>query len=225
MKKIGVVIAQRKECENLFTKLGNCEIIDLYAGFSVNKFVVGGKEVYFTESGVGEIKAAIATQKLIDIFNVDVVINFGVAGGLKRGTRGNIYIVKGVCHYDFDTTPIDNTGRGRYLDFPSAVIDTDSDMIDLLKSLAPSAELAVCASGDKFICDDKIKEGLAEEFGATICEMESAGVLITSKLANKPCAVIKIVSDDSADPEDYYRFLQKMTDDLNVLIEKFLNII
>ena len=131
MKKIGIVVAQEKECKNLFTKLGNCEMIDLYAGFQVKKFVLVGKEIFFAASGMGEIRAAIAVQRLIDNFKVDCVINFGVAGGLKKGTRGNIYIIEGVAHYDFDTSAIDPVKRGQYVIFDSPVIRTDEKLAKL----------------------------------------------------------------------------------------------
>ena len=218
MKKIGIVVAQEKECINLFSKLGNCEIIDLYAGFRVKKFSLAGKEIYFAASGMGEIRAAIAVQRLIDNFQVDCVINFGVAGGLKKGTRGNIYIVEGVAHYDFDTSAIDPVKRGQYVIFDSPVLKTDEKLAQLAKEILPSAELAVCASGDKFISDPEIKAGLVNEFGATVCEMESAGVLITARLSNVPCAIMKIVSDDDVDPNEYYAFFANMTDSLNELI-------
>lgn len=218
MKKIGIVVAQQKECEGLMKKLGKYEKIDLYGGFSVKMFRISDKEIFFAESGVGEIRAAAATQRLIDAFSLDVIINFGVAGGLKKNTRGNIYVIKGVCHYDFDTTPLVGAGRGKYECFDSAVLKTDEEISELALSLYPSAELAICASGDKFISDETIKGGLVDEFSASVCEMEAAGVVITATLCGVRAAVIKIISDDSAHAEEYENFLSEMTDELNDLI-------
>lgn len=222
MKKIGIVVAHATECENLFSKFGESEIIDLYGGFSVRKYRFLDKEIYFAESCAGEIRAAITTQRLIDNFHIDCVINFGVAGGLQKGTRGNIYIVTGVCHYDFDTSAIDDVKRGRYEIFDSEVIKTDPYLAETAKSLLPTAEYAVCASGDKFVSDPYFKMGLIIDFSATVCEMEAAGVLITAKLAKIPCAVIKIVSDDDIDTSAYHAFFENMTDALNKLIVKLI---
>ena len=222
MKKIGIVVAHATECENLLIKLGKCEIINLYGDFFVRKFALNDKEIYFAESNAGEIRAAITTQILIDRFNIDCVINFGVAGGLKKGTRGNIYIVTGVGHYDFDTSAIDDVVRGQYEIFDSAVIGTDNYLIETAKRLLPTADYAVCASGDKFISDPEFKEGLIKDFSASVCEMEAAGVLITAKLANIPCAVIKIVSDDDVDASAYRAFFENMTDALDDLIVRLI---
>ena len=221
MKKLGIVVAQEKECENLFPKLGKCEVIDLYAGLSVKKFIYADKEIYFAESGIGEIRAAIAVRTLVDEFKVDAVLNFGVAGGLEVGTRGNIYVIDGVCHYDFDITPADGSGRGKYEIFDSAVIKTDERLTEIAHSLRPSSQKAVCASGDKFVVDPAFKADLIKDFGATVCEMEAAGVLIAAKSSSVPCAIIKIVSDDSA-ADEYHDFLADMTDELNELVVRFI---
>ena len=218
MKKIGIVVAQIKECEGLLKKLGKCELVDLYGGFSVRKFVVAGNEIYFAESGIGEIRATIATQRLIDEFHIETVINFGLAGGLKSGTRGNIYVLKGVCHYDFDTTPCDNAGRGKYDCFDSPVIYSDEALLNKVLKIKPTVSTAICASGDKFVAEEGFKTELTENFGATVCEMESAGVAIAAKLSGVPFIAIKIVSDDATHAEEYFSFLSAMTDELDSLI-------
>ena len=225
MKKIGIVVAQEKECEGLLEKLGKYELIKLYGGFCVRKYTCFDNEIYFCASGIGEIRASIATQRLIDAFNIDVIINFGLAGGLKSGTRGNVYLVEGVVHYDFDTTPIDNAGRGRYECFDSAVIKTDKGLLETAAAIIPTAESVICASGDKFVADENFKNSLAEDFGAKICEMESAGVIITAKLNGVRAFVAKIVSDEDSHAEEYFKFLTEMTDDLNELILKLIRVI
>ena len=222
MKKIGLIVAAEKECENLLKKLGKCKIISLYEDFCVKKFKYKGVEIYFAACGMGELRAAVCVQRLVDNFGVQAIINFGVAGGLKRGTRGNIYIVSGVAHYDYDTTAIDNVTLGQYDIFDSPVISTNEYICNVAGFILPSAEYAVCASGDKFITDPTVKDNLISEFGATVCDMESAGVLIASKLCDLPCGIFKIVSDDAADPNDYYDFLKNMTDALNDLILKLV---
>ena len=177
-----------------------------------------GKEVYFVESGVGEIRAAESTQLLIDRFGVEAIINFGVVGGLKGGMRGRVYRVSGVVHYDFDTFALDGASRGRYEHYSSAVIPTDARILELIGNVAPYSEPVVCASGDKFVADAAFKEGLTKEFGASVCEMESAGILLTADRSGVPCGFVKIVSDDGEHSEEFNDFISRLSDEFSSII-------
>ena len=44
---------------------------------------LNGKDVVVVRSGIGKVNAAVCTQILVDDFNVDYVINTGIAGSLK----------------------------------------------------------------------------------------------------------------------------------------------
>ncbi|MBP5373165.1 MAG: 5'-methylthioadenosine/S-adenosylhomocysteine nucleosidase [Clostridia bacterium] len=217
MKKIGIIIAQLIEGSDFMKKLGEFESIET-AGFSVRKYLYKGKEIYFTESGVGEIRAAISTQFLIDNYGVETIINFGVVGGLRSEMRGKVCIVEGVCHYDYDLSALDLSPRGKYEIFDSAVVPTDASIFSLLKEIAPAAQTVVCASGDKFVVDADFKKGLIDEFGASICEMEAAGILMTAKRSGIPCGIVKIVSDDGDHADEYYDFLEHMKDELSSIV-------
>ena len=218
MKKIGIVVAMQIEGADFMKKLDKCEIIDLYKGFCAKKYVFSGKEIYYVESGVGEINAAISTQMLIDRFGVDAIINFGVVGGLKPGMRGKTYCVSGVVHYEIDTSALDNAPRGKYDAFDSTVISCDGALLALIKSISPKIEEAICASGNLFVTDEAFKKGLVDEFGASICDMESAGIIITAKRSGIPCAFIKTVSDDSAHADEFFDFLSKMKDETSSVV-------
>ena len=55
-----------------------------------NAFYVGefmGTEVIVTRCGVGKVNAAACTQTLIHKFDVDAIINTGVAGGLHPDVK------------------------------------------------------------------------------------------------------------------------------------------
>ena len=81
MKRIGMVVAV--ELEAVLNKYGK-EVHELnYNGFKVKKYLVNGNELFVAQSGSGEIAAAMTTQFLISELNVEVIINFGVVGGIK----------------------------------------------------------------------------------------------------------------------------------------------
>lgn len=208
MKKIGMVVAMQSEVES-FLSAKNLEIKRfLSGGFKMITFTLGDSEVYCVQSGVGEIFAASATQMLISSYSVDVIFNFGVCGSLVDGVDvGNVVVVDGVVHYDFDTSAIDGVEVGRYVQFPETVIRPDKRLIDRVLTEFPNIQRVICASADKFVADEKIKENLAKTYGASVCEMESAGVLLTCINAQVPCLIIKAVSDGKGGAEEFKKMV------------------
>ncbi len=55
----------------------------------------------------------------------------------------------------------------------------------------------ICASADKFVGNPVRKAELHELYGAEICEMESAGILLTANRCQVPALLIKAVSDSA----------------------------
>ncbi|MBQ8726532.1 MAG: 5'-methylthioadenosine/S-adenosylhomocysteine nucleosidase [Clostridia bacterium] len=208
MKKIGMVVAMQSEVEN-FLSQKNLQVERFEKrGFKVMTFSIGQNLAICVQSGVGEIFAASATQMLICEYDVDAVVNFGVCGSLVDGLKvGEVALVKGVAHYDFDTSAIDGCEVGRYLQFPEVTIWASEDLISKVKSVSPDIQTVICASADKFVADEKIKENLAKTFGASVCEMESAGVLLTCLNAGVPCLIVKAVSDGKGGAEEFKRMV------------------
>ncbi len=209
IKTVGMVVAMQKEIMPLIERSGIKTKTVMKYGFEVTKFTVADKNIVCVKSGVGELHAAAATQLLIGVYKADVIINFGVCGALKDKAIAETVLVKGVVHYDFDLSPIDPLSEGQYPDEPSAIIETDKDLRKAVKAIDTSIGEAICASGDKFVADENIKSDLAEKYGAEICEMESAGVLITAKHAAVPCVILKAVSDGKGGAEEFKEMVDR----------------
>ncbi|MBQ3572248.1 MAG: 5'-methylthioadenosine/S-adenosylhomocysteine nucleosidase [Clostridia bacterium] len=220
MKKIGMIVAMSKELKSYFETLG--DLIELNEqAYDVWKATAYDKELYIVKSGVGEISAAAATQYLLTKFNVDLVINFGVCGKLSSDLKLlDTVVVKSVVHYQFDTSEIDGTAPGVYMN-NSPYISADNRLIDQLLSLDNTIKTAVCASGDLFVSRKEDKEMLIKNFGADICEMESAGILITCLKNDVPCILIKSVSDD-CDDMDFVTYCELATKKYVEIVDKFV---
>lgn len=204
MKKIGMIVAMQSEVENFLAQRNLRVNHSTKYGFKVMTFQIGLNEAICVQSGVGEIHAAAATQMLICKYDVDVIVNFGVCGSLVDNVKvGEVALVKGVVHYDFDTSAIDGCEVGRYMQFPEVTIWANERLIERVKAISPSIQSVICASADKFVADEKIKKDLAKTYGASVCEMESAGVLLTSLNAGVPCLIIKAVSDGKGGAEEF----------------------
>ena len=220
MKKIGMIVAMSKELKSYFETLGDLVELDekVYDVWEASAY---GNELYIVKSGVGEISAAAATQYLLTKFNVDLVINFGVCGKLSSDLKLlDTVVVKSVGHYQFDTSEIDGTAPGVYMN-NSPYISADNRLIDQLLSLDDTIKTAVCASGDLFVSRKEDKEMLIKNFGADICEMESAGILITCLKNDVPCILIKSVSDD-CDDMDFVTYCELATKKYVEIVDKFV---
>lgn len=208
MKKIGMVVAMQSEVKGFLSQKNLPIEVERCGGFEVMKFNLGQNPVVCVKSGVGEIFASAATQMLISVYGVDLIINFGVCGSLVDDVKvGEVAVVNGVVHYDFDTSAIDGCEVGRYLQYPEVTLRPDAELIEKVKGIYPEINQVICASADKFVADESIKENLAKIYGASVCEMESAGVLLTSLNANVPCLIIKAVSDGKGGAEEFKKMV------------------
>lgn len=225
MKRIGMVVAMRKEILPLIENSG-LEVSNESVGkYQISSFKYLDKEIIIVESGVGEIYAAGATQLLISKYEVECIINFGVCGLLNdKLNLLETVLVDGIVHYDFDLSKIDNLPVGQYPNM-DRVIPCKNSLMDVVTSINPSIQKVICASADKFVVDSDVKNNLYKEYDASICEMESAGVALTCLNNNIPFAVIKAVSDGKGGADDYKRLVMSASKSYIELIYKVLEVI
>ena len=192
MRKIGMIVAV--EDEALRQKYG--EGYDLKDGHGTTLYQTQKSQVYALQSGAGEIFAAAATQYLIDRYEVAAVLNYGVVGACSDAMKaGETCIVNRVVHHQYDLSAADGVPAGRYLEYPDQWLLVNEDLVNKAVEAFPYLRLAACASGDKFMGDPAEKLFLHEEFGADICDMEAAAILLTCDRNRVPCLMIKTVSD------------------------------
>jgi len=202
--KIGIVCAMVKEVMPLLKKIGlpQEKKINGYPCYFLTK---NGNDVIIIQSGYGEIYGSGATATLISL-GAEQIYNFGVCGALTEELSScDSVAVSGVVHYDFDLSAIDPVEPGVYPNQESAVIPTDKTLLKCVLEKFPNLKVGVCASGDKFIANENFKAELNKKFGATICDMESAGILLSSQVANVPCFMLKTVSDGKGGAQEYLK--------------------
>ncbi len=206
IKKIGLVVAMDKEIAPFLKTDGVLVKEEITCGHIVYFYNLKGKELLLIKSGIGEIQASSATSILIGVYGCDFILNFGVCGSLTSDVDVlNTVLVKAVVHYDFDLSPIDNVKVGQYPDYDSPIIFTSKESRDLALKINPNLKEVICASADKFVENQNIKDDLFKNFGAKVCDMECAGILITCNKANVPCLIIKAVSDGKGGQEEYFK--------------------
>lgn len=205
----GLIGAMDSEVDILISKLENKEEIKR-GSILFYKGTLCGKDVVVAKCGIGKVCSAICAQTMIDLFNVDVIINTGVAGGLAHGIKvGDIVISDALVQHDFDLS-LFGYAKG-YLpcsgqkdkSVPTRFIP-DAETVEKLKQAACNAGVeyigGTIVSGDFFISDSALKNELITRFGADAAEMEGAAIAQTAYLSGVPFAVVRAISD-SADEE------------------------
>ena len=194
MKNIGMVVAV--EMDAVLSRYGAPSEKRREAGFDVYTYIGADYTIYALNSGAGEIAAAAATQLLISVFHADLILNFGVVGGLtEEMAKARTCVVESVVHYDFDSSEAGWAEPARYLDYPTAYIPASAALVERALSIEPRLKKVICASADKFVGSPDRKRELHALYGAEICDMESAGVVLTCNRSGVPCLLIKTVSD------------------------------
>ncbi len=204
MKKIGMLVAV--EMDAVLSKYGKAERVIHEHGFRTHVYRMPGYELYVLNSGAGEIAAAAGTQQLITGYGVEMIVNFGVVGGLTSEMgKTKTCIIEKIIHYDFDTSPIDQVVPGQYSGFDSVYIPVTRSLFEKALAEEPSLKKVICASGDKFIDSAERKHSLHQMYGADICEMEAAGIALTCIRSGIPFLMIKTVSDGISGGADEFR--------------------
>lgn len=195
MKKIVIIAAMDEELEVIQNKFENVEekkLKDLvyYEGQA------NGKEYVLTKCGVGKVNSARVTQMLIDNFDIEYIMNVGIAGSLNDELEiGDIVIGKKLVQHDFDITAFGHE-KG-YITDTGRIFESDDNLIKEYNK--PNGEYKILvgtiASGDIFCNQVSMKEKIRTKFNADCVEMEGAAIAQVCTLNKVPFIVIRSISD------------------------------
>ena len=201
---IGIIGAMEEEVKALADMMSGVETATV-AGMVFKKGQFKGKDVVVVRSGIGKVNAAVCTQILADRYNVDCVINTGVAGSLKNEINiGDIVISSDAIQHDMDATGF-GYKMGVIPRMPVSVFEADRKLIDAARAACSEAvpEIGVfegrVVSGDQFITDKDTKKRLVETFAAYCTEMEGAAIAQAAYLNSIPFLIIRAISDKADD--------------------------
>ena len=223
MNRIGIVVAV--EIGSFIKKYSDKLIEENVNRFKVYSLELNNMTIYITQSGAGEIRAAACTQMMISRFNVQLIINYGVAGALRNDLAvSNTCVVEKVVHYDMDTSSADNCEIGRYLEYDDIYLRTTSSYVKMVRELDDDIIPVICASGDKFIADENRKRELCKQFNADICDMESAAIVLVCDQNAIPNLLIKTISDSILGGVSEFRIsIEKASDICLSMIERIIS--
>ena len=227
MKRFGIIFAMDEEInafkEN-FVVEKEYDIFDLhfYEGIIHDNYCI------LVICGVGKVNSARTTQILIDNYQVDFIINIGVAGGVNDKLKiGDIVIGHQLVQHDFDITAF-NHEKG-YIPNIGIYIDADEYLIrsleNVLKENKTNYYKGVIASGDIFCTDEAMSRKIAKKFNALCVEMEGASIAQVCFLSHIPFLIIRSISDipNNDNVITYEEFLETSSKKIALVLEKLLN--
>ncbi len=210
---LGIIGAMAEEVEELKNEMDSVEVTEI-AGMDFYRGVIGDKETVVVQSGIGKVNAAICAQCLIDNFQVDGIVNTGVAGALRPEINiGDLVLSTDAVQHDMDCRAFDYPlGQVPGMDafaFPASPA-LRKQARRLCEEVNP--DIAVfegrILSGDQFINDSERKEWLYSTFHGSCSEMEGAAIAQTAFRNHVPYLIIRAISDKADDGAamDYSEF-------------------
>ncbi len=198
MKKIGVIGAMALEIRVIKEHLVIAGT-DNFAGFTFITGSLNGKLIVLTVSGIGKVNAAICAQLMIDHYDVDCIINTGIAVSLDPQLRiCDVVISDDVTYHDVRPDQMITCFPNResfYAD--QRLINYAMHACDLTRSENWNYKVGRIVTGDQFISDDRKKKQLTKRYHAECVEMEGAAIAHVAYVNRVPFVIIRSISDSS----------------------------
>lgn len=194
-KKIGIVVADKDEYEPFIKALGNPKYVSVPFKSSVS-FSCGGTQAQALLCGIGKVNAASGTMYLVDS-GCDIILNFGLSGGLQSVNRGEFILPERFLEHDFDLTPLGYKPCEK--PEQTYIYNSDKALVDRIaeSGVAKPGGTAVC--GDRFISSSADRDFLIKTFSAVSCDMETAAIASVCGFSNVPFVSLRRISDDASD--------------------------
>ena len=213
MRKIGIIAAMKPEMEIIMNEIEGLESVKL-CGLVFHEGLIEGHEVVLTECGVGKVNSAMAATLLISTFECDLIINTGIAGGVKPLNPRDVIIANKLVYHDVDVR-IFGYPYGQVPGMPLSYT-VDPNLIikvrQVLNKLNIMHKVRDIYSGDQFVTgEDKL--ALVGSPKDCACEMEGCSIAHVCTKAGVNFLVIRFISDIIGEPsqiKDYESFETEM---------------
>ena len=196
--KYGIVCAMQEEVDKIITAF-NIKQKNTICDHNVYT----NNDITLIQANIGKIANAFATTTLINNYNVDAIINIGLAGSLTNLKTNSAYVINSVTQHD------------TFIPF----VKYQKDMYKTIKCTIPKQLLTykslTLTTGDQFITDSSRITNKAD-----LVDMEGYAVAYVANKHNKPIILIKAISDN-ADAKSEYDIFKN----LNMAMEQSIKIL
>lgn len=194
---VGIVGAMFAEIAYFLEKIKNYDTV------KINNYVfyIGdyqNKKIVLVESGIGKVFAGILATTLFSNFKIDVLINVGVAGGLKEKVNiGDVVLGQKIFYGDVDVSSGGNYVYGQLPKCPPYFNSIDNNLI--IKNIDFNIIKGDILTSDKFIINyqeiDNLISQYFDKFNIVACDMETAAFAQSCYFFKKNFIVIRAISD------------------------------
>ena len=197
---IGAVIAMQSEADILLDQMKIVRSLTV-SGKTVHVGKAFSKDVAVCICGVGKVNAALGAQLLVSKFDVEKLLNFGVAGGLNESTElCQVYQISAAVQFDFDLVQLNGTKIGTLNEYTENYLNLN--LLDV-----PFA-MRKLGTADRFNDSAEDYKLLTQELAADIRDMEGAAIVQTAYAAQLPVYSVKAISDVAGSGSTTEQFLQ-----------------
>ena len=198
MKPMGIIGAMGLEVELLRDRMEDRkETVIAQRHFYSGK--LGGKDVVLVCSGIGKVNAAITAQMMIDRFEVEAIINTGIAGAVHPDLKVlDVVVSRELCYHDYDASFLQDYPP--YIDGIYASESLTEAAVEAFQQIDHGSSCCFAgkiASGDQFIESSEVKNRIVESFHPMCVEMEGAAIGHTCTVNEIPFVIIRTMSDNA----------------------------
>lgn len=203
MKKLGIIGAMQVEVEILLGEMENRQE-RVIGGSTFHAGTLAGLDVVVVQCGVGKVNAAMCAQILCDCFGVTHLVNTGIAGSLNAELDiGDLVVSTDAMYHDFDCTHF-GYPYGRVPGMDVTAFPADKLLSNLAFAAAEQGNpghtrRGRIASGDRFVAEKCVKEGIIAATGGLCTEMEGAAIAQTAYRNGVPFVILRAISDKADD--------------------------
>ena len=214
MKTIAILVAMPMEAAPLLKRMDGTAS-EKIAGKKFLRGRIGGAEIVMYICGMGMRKADIGARALIASYKPDLLLNYGVSGGLvpEMGLSDTVVAVSS-C-----------PASGKAYRTESAAA-TDAALADFAALALPGAKKGPLATSIGIIVNKKRKARLVAKTGAVCIDMETYAAAKTARELGVPLLVIRCMSD-TVEPTSLLHFFkngadaaEKVAADVETVIKK-----
>lgn len=158
---------------------------------------------HLIETGIGKVHAALATQRAIELYHPQLLVNVGVSGGLYAGAQVGDLCLSTAYRYH-DVWCGEGNERGQVQGLPAQFSADVTAIETMAKQLRIPLHQGLLLCGDTFIPDAEHLRAFAQQYPDLVAvDMESAAIAQTAYLYQTPLVSIRIVSDTPLTSQDH----------------------
>lgn len=194
--KIGIICAGDREAAPFLPHIENCTITEK-AMLKFHEGTVYGLNVVLLFSGVCKVNAAIATQILIDCFDVNTIINVGTCGGMTAELDVFDTVISAeVAYYDVDEKMLTDFHPW----MKTAYFSVDQSLFKLAKNLITDSledrkiVTGRMVTGEAFVADS-LRDAIVEKYNPLSADMETGSVAHVCYVNHVPFIAIRTITD------------------------------